>query len=128
MLLLKETMPCLVLVTTKMIFTNKKTSRKYHIFKQSKFFSIVLVRSTVRYSSVRFCIFYRGSVRFGGSVKFLVRSNTRLFIHFAFISNSKLQRSRNCQSTSRNCQLTNVCWCKQNIRSEAGNSNLLENC
>ena len=77
MLLLKETMPCLVLVTTKMIFTNKKTSRKYHIFKQSKFLSSVLVRSTVRYGSVRFCIFFRGSVRFGGSVKFLVRSNTK---------------------------------------------------
>ena len=78
MLLLKETMPCLVLVTTKMIFTNKKTSRKYHIFKQSKFFSSVLVRSTVRYGSVRFCIFFHGSVRFGGSVKFLVRSNTNV--------------------------------------------------
>ena len=76
MLLLKETMPCLVLVTTKMIFTNKKTSRKYHIFKQSKFLSSVLVRSTVRYGSVRFCIFFHGSVRFGGSVKILVRSNT----------------------------------------------------
>ena len=61
-----------------MIFTNKKTSRKYHIFSQSKFLSSVLVRSTVRYGSVRFCIFFRGSVRFGGSVKFLVRSNTTL--------------------------------------------------
>ena len=76
MLLLKETMPCLVLVTTKMIFTNKKTSSKYHIFDQNKDLSSVLVRSTVRYGSVRFCIFFRGSVRFGGSVKFLVRSNT----------------------------------------------------
>ena len=76
MLLLKETMPCLVLVTTKMIFTNKKTSSKYHIFDQNKDLSSVLVRSTVRYGSVRFCIFFHGSVRFGGSVKFLVRSNT----------------------------------------------------
>ena len=79
MLLLKETMPCLVLVTTKMIFTNKKTSSKYHIFDQNKDLSSVLVRSTVRYGSVRFCIFFRGSVRFGGSVKFLVRSNTNRF-------------------------------------------------
>ena len=92
MLLLKETMPCLVLVTTKMIFTNKKTSRKYHIFKQSKFFSSVLVRSTVRYGSVRFCIFFHGSVRFGGSVKFLVRSNTKLGAKFKKIIKKKMIR------------------------------------
>ena len=86
MLLLRETMPCLVLLTTKMIFTNKKTSRKYHIFKPNKFLSSVLVRSTVRYGSVRFCIFFHGSVRFGGSVKFLVRSNTTyLTTNFDFI-------------------------------------------
>ena len=69
MLLLKETMPCLVLVTTKMIFTNKKTSSKYHIFDQNKDLSSVLVRSTVRYGSVRFCIFFRGSVRCSGRPK-----------------------------------------------------------
>ena len=43
-------------------------SVKYHIFKQSKFFSIVLVRSTVWYGSVRFCIFFRGSVRWFGKI------------------------------------------------------------
>ena len=71
MLLLKETMPCLVLVTTKMIFTNKKTSRKYHIFKQSKFLSSVLVRSTVRYGSVRFgsVLYFFFMVRFGSVVR-----------------------------------------------------------
>ena len=62
MLLLKETMPCLVLVTTKMIFTNKKTSSKYHIFDQNKDLSSVLVRSTVRFGSVLYFFSWFGSV------------------------------------------------------------------